>query len=389
MACVYAIRLPLRVGVTCAEALKGISGWLNDNACLSLRDLSFGDLSTPMEITVPGVKLWAASAMLGENAFTAVRIQTDGALSPALPALDNMGYRLDLLLEERLDGRYFTLQFHCSPQDPRKPAQLPRIEPPEMLRQLAEQGLLEADCGLPLQQMPLKWTPALDNTLRLLQNGSLLPALPLLFVREGNYALTPKLAARLSQFSHVLLLPAIHPALSGLGAGGIRVHFPRLGMSFATDLSAPAAGESLAQELLRLTALSLPGDLPDLAEVLAHSNRQAQPSAGHLCMNRKMAEAIRFYRVKSGLTQAELGKITDTTGLLISRLENGRPARVKESLIAAIEEALGLTNGEIRGCEGLSDSPVTAVIRPAFCPVCGTKTAENGNFCQGCGIRLT
>ena len=388
MACCYAIRLPLRSGVTCSELLTALSDWICAAPGNPFREISLADLSSPLELSAPPALLTAASAVVDEVAYTAVRLQNGSPLFPALPVAANMSFRLDMLVEERPEGRFFTLQQFCSPVDTAKSAQVPSILPSEVLWELAERGLLAADGGLPLQQTPLTWTPQLDKTLQLLRNGTVFSVRPLLFVREGHYALTPKLTAQLSRFAHILVLPGIHPALSGLGAGGVRLHYPRLGISRVVDLSAQATGEGLIHELIRLTAFSLPDGLPDVTQLSALSGERALPCTDYLCMNRRIADAIRFYRVKSGLTQTELAQKVGTTGLLISRLENNRPARVREDLVDAIEKALHLSKGEIRGCEGLSASPEAITALPAFCPMCGVKTRENANFCHGCGSKL-
>ncbi len=388
MACVYTLRLPIRVGVTSGEILAALAQWINLNPCNSFRDFFFADLSSPMEVSCPEAQLSAACASINEITYTAVRLESRSALSPALSAPENMGLQADFLIEEGVQSCFFTLQVHCSLLDPHQPAVLPQIAPPEVVWYLAEQGLLEADGGLPLQQSPINLTPALDKTLHLHRSGAVFSALPMLFVREGNYILTPKLASRLCQFAHVFLLPGIHPALSGLGAGGVRLFFPRLGISRAVDLTAPSACEDLVAYISRLTDLAIPGDLPTLPQLQALCHRQTQRTADYLCMNRRLADSIRFYRLKNGLTQSELAQKAGTTGLLISRLENNRPSRVRESLIADIEEALHLTNRELFACEGVSVQPETAAARPAFCPICGTKTTENGQFCCNCGSKF-
>ena len=387
MACVYALRLPVHPGVDSNAVLTALSDWINHNPCNDFRDVSFADLASPMELSAPPAQLSAARAAINNTVFTVIRLQSEASPSPSLPALENMESQAEFLLEETDESCYFTLKLYNTLLDEAKSTVLPPLNLPEVLWDLARQGLLDTDGGLTLQPAPVVLPPQLDSALQALRNGTVFSARPLLFVREGNYALTPRLAARLSQFVHVLVLPAIHPALSGLGAGSARLFFARFKVSRGVDLALPTACEDIIEYAARLTMLAVPDPQPDYPQIQLLCRHQAQPSADYLCMNRAIADAIRFYRVKNGLTQAQLAQKADTTGLLISRLENNRPARVQESLIAAIEDALHLTNGEIRSCEGMAHTPAVAA-RPVFCPVCGAKTMENGQFCHSCGNQL-
>lgn len=388
MACVYTLRLPVRTKVSSNEVLAVLSNWINQNPCNDFRAISFTDLASPMELSAPPTHLSAARAVIDNTAYTIICLKSGAALSPSLPAVESMESQIEFFLEEIDESCHFTLKLHYNLLDERKSIALPPLALPEVFWDLARQGLLDTDGGLPLQPAPVVMTSQLDSALQKLRNGTAFSSRPLLFVREGNYALTPKLAARLSQFVHVLVLPAIHPALSGLGAGGARLFFARFKVSRGVDLAAPTSCEDIIEYAARLTALATPGQPIDYARLEQLSRQQTQLSADYLCMNHTMADAIRFYRIKNGLTQTQLAHKSGTTGLLISRLENNRPARVQESLIAAIEEALHLTNGEIRSCEGLSSTPATSVSRPIFCPVCGTKTMETGQFCYRCGNQL-
>lgn len=387
MACAYALRLPVRSGVPVNDMLTVLSDWIHHNPCNDFQDVSFADLSSPLELSAPPAQLSAARAVIDNTVFTTIRLQSTASLSPSLPALENMESRVEFLLEETEESLYFTLKLHFTLVDEAQSSVLLPLSLPEVLWDLVRQELLDADSGLPLRPEPVVMTPQLDSALHDLRTGRAFSARPLLLVREGNYALTPRLAARLCQFVHVLVLPAIHPALSGLGAGSARLCFSRFKVSRDVDLAAPAAGEDLIEYAVRLTMLAIPGQQPDHSRIQLLCRYQTQPSTDYLCMNHTMADAIRFYRIKSGLTQAQLAQKAGTTGLLISRLENNRPNRVQESLIAAIEEALHLANGTIRDCEGPAHTPARPA-RPAFCPVCGVKTVENGQFCCSCGNRL-
>ena len=388
MACFYTLRLPVAPGVTADRLLTALAVWLTKESGHAFPEIKLRDLTTPIEISAPQARLMAASAQIGAAFYTAVRLQSDTALSPALLCPENLQLTADFMVEEQADLCFLTLQLHSAPLDPQKPAAFPQFILPEILWQLAENGLLADDCGLPMRPTPLAATPQFEKALLPIRSGTAFPARPLLLVREGNYALTPRLASKLCQCLHVVVLPGMHPALSGLGAGSARILFPRFQVSRPVDLTAPSACEDILEYAARLTALAIPADLPSFALIQALCGQQIPSSAAYLCVNRRMADSIRFHRLKNGLTQAELAKKTGTTGLLISRLENCRPARVRESLIVSIEEALHLKNREILACEGLSAPEASGLPRPAFCPICGTKTAETGDFCTGCGCKL-
>lgn len=388
MACFYTLRLPAAQGVT-AETLFGeLADWLANDCGHGFQQITLTDLSSPLDIATPQAQFTAARCKIDNVGYTALRLRSDTSLFPALPGPENQRYTADFLIEERSDGCNFGLRLHVTPLDANKSVGFPSFTMPEILWRLAEKGLLAEDGGLPLQKTQLTVTAPLENRLQQLRSGAVFSVRPLLLVREGNFALTPTLSARLCQCVHMLVLSGMHPALTGLGAGSARILFPRLRVSRAVDLTVPSACEDILEYTARLTALALPVELPSFEYIQCLGAGQTQPAADYLCLNRRMAESIRFYRVKSGLTQNELAQKAGTTGLLISRLENCRPARVRESLIMAIENALHLKNREILACEGLSVQEGSVIPRPAYCPICGTKTAEIGDFCAGCGSKL-
>ncbi|MBR5536480.1 MAG: helix-turn-helix domain-containing protein [Clostridia bacterium] len=388
MACFYTLRLPAAPGVTVEQLFTELTDWLKTDCGFDFPEIAPQDLSAPLEVSGTHGQLTAVSCRADDTAYIALRLQSDEALSPALPCPGQMRLMADLYLEEGSDGCLFGLRLHCQPLSEEGIATVPTLTMPEILWRIAEKGLLAADSGIPLRNTPLTDTAPLDAALQKLRSGGAFSLRPLLLVREGNYALTPALASRLCQGLHVLVLSGMHPALSGLGAGSARILFPRFGVSRSVDLTAPSACDDILEFAGRLTALAVPAELPDFALLRQLCASRPQPAADYLCLNRRMAEALRFYRLKSGLTQNELAKKTNTTGLLISRLENCRPARVRESLITAIEEALHLKNREILACEGLLGQEGSVMPRPAFCPFCGRKTAETGDFCVSCGSKL-
>lgn len=387
MACFYAVRLPAAKQATGQQLLDELARWLAEDCGHAFPQFSLVNFSSPLECSAATAQLTAVIGTMGESRITGVRLQSNTALSPSLPCPENTRLWADFFVEEQESACFVTLQLHCAPLTPGKPSGFPPLNLPEILWKLTEKGLLAADGGIPLSPRPLSCTVQLEIALQQLRSGGAFCCRPLLLVREGNYALTPTLSAQLCQCTHVILLPGMHPALSGLGAGSARILFPGLKVSRSVDLTAPSACGDIAEYAARLTTLSQPSDLPVFEQIAVLSKQQTSAGGDYLCMNRRMADSIRFYRLKSGLTQNDLAKKVSCTGLLISRLENCRPTRVRESLIVAIEEALHLKNREILACEGIS-SPDIPTPRPAFCPICGLKTAEIGDFCAGCGCKL-
>ena len=388
MACFYTLRLPAAPGVTAERLFAELAHWLAADCGHDFPEITSHELSAPLEISTPSAQLSAVRSVMRDTVYTALRLQSDAYLSPTLPCPANMRSAAEFLLEERAEGCWFTLRLYGVPLTAGRTVTVLPLTMPDILWKLASKGFLQDDSGFPLQNTPLTNPTLLETPLKQLRSGMTFTQRPLLLVREGNYGLTPAIATRLCQCLHVLVLPGIHPALSGLGAGSARILFNRFGVSRSVDLTVPAACEDIVEYAARLTTLAVPVEPPSFALLRELCGNQTPPAADYLCLNPRMADAIRFYRLKSGLTQNDLAKKVGATGLLISRLENCRPARVRESLIAAIEDALHLKNREIMACEGFSaqEGPITT--KPAYCPFCGTKTAETGDFCTGCGIKL-
>ena len=388
MARVYELRLSVSPGVTAEQLLAALSRWINSDPGNDFSEVLLSGIVLPATFSCNNADLTAVRALIDERVFTAVRLQEKTPLSPPPLNANPIRHCTEFLLEESSDGCFFTLRLDQSLTDPAQAAAVAPLSLPTVLRFLSEQSMLAPDGGLPVSFQALPVTPQLDKVLQSHRLGTAFSSRPLLLIREGNFALTPKLIARLSQFLHILLLPAIHPALSALGAGGAQLLFPRLKWSRVVDLTTPGAAEDLVDWACRLTTLAVPGDLPSFDRLQAAGDQARDPVAAYLCVNRRLAESVLFYRVKNGLTQSELAQKAGTTGLVISRLENGRPARVQGSLIEALETALHLTNRELFSCEGVSAEQEAPPARPAFCPNCGTKTGDQGQFCPTCGNKL-
>ena len=403
MPIIYSVRLNCKAGTDPERIRAVMQEWINKNAPETVNILDIGAQSIHDETSKNGDVFTSATALHPSTGVrcTAIRSLTNLQLSKTSPPQQtNLLWQAECISEETADGTRFYINLSRGALSSADPANLETMPvPPRIIFLLINRGLLEPDCGIPFTTLFHREQDVDEAALADAAAGRTLTAMPLVLVSESCHLFAHALSGTLRGTGHIFLLPDSHPLRADLKPDQVLLLYPR---ACAQKCYTIRRGEAqrILSDVLRLSYFASPNkaltfDMVDYWCVLQGGKQvDHTPKAGYICVSPAMAEALRLYRKKSGLTQAELGEQIGSTGLIISRVENGKTTRVTEQLIRDAEQSLGLLPGTISSLERsntdtaegppVSDTPVKHV----FCHKCGAKLLEDSLFCHVCGTKL-
>lgn len=404
MPIIYSVRLKASQNASLDKIREVMTGWISGSNKSSVDIVQIGNSSSHSEALDKSAYVSTATAFHPDTNVRCIAVRTSTDLfipDNSLPRRENLHWQAEMISEETADGIWFTINLSRSSSSADMAADLEWDPiPPRIIALLIENELLESDMGLPFSLRAQDGTMLSDDILSAAINGDTLSIMPIVVVSESKQPFCDILTGILRGTAHILLLSDSHPLRGHAAPEQVQLFYPRAKVSRIYTLDDKTAHRIL-RDVLRLTYFAAPCkiltfDMVQYWSILQGGKRTDHtPKSGYICINPAMAEAMRFQRKKSGLTQAELGEKVGSTGLIISRIENNKTTRVAEQTMNDIENVLGLEVGALSSMESLQSSlpeekPASQELSQthAFCYKCGTKLLDGSLFCHACGIKL-
>lgn len=398
MPCIYDLVLPARRDVDEKQVLLVLKEWVNNNQFNSFKDIGLGE-----DISFAEGNFHIACAESELQFFhlrnplrIAVRSSTSITQTrrkDRLPA--NLLWEADFIAEESVDGLSFRVRLHRSAADPSLPCSVNvPVWIPGILSLLVEKDLLGNDAGLPFSLAPLKVDSVQKRILDNIISGKVLTHMPVVLVPLREEAFANDLSHRICGAAHIILSQS---------AGEISVIFPRISVKRAFPVQNETVVEDVFYYILWATLAASVTRERTTFEEIERISAKVSPTSGetlseYIFTSPKLGELLRAERVKKGLTQADLGKLVGSSGLIISRLERSELTRVQRSFLTKLERELDMVAGMLVSSGEITPPSKRQRLAPkkengssaasVFCHSCGNRLREGAAFCHSCGTRV-
>lgn len=413
---IFSFRLPSKPDLPAGIIVRTIEDWVNPSQFYSFDTLKLDDIKGRAEFACSEASLEYVNTV-NEEGY--------GCIGARLSKSDesNVTWAADFICERGCGESYFYIQLSRSIADAKGLANmkiLPKM--PDVVKQVMHQNMLLDDGDFPIAKRPFALTAAVLQGCKAAFDHKTSPALPIIFVncvgRPEIKRLIEAAAEDFAGMAHMIVAESDHEIsqwreIDSLDPEpwdyeGAVIYFSRISIvkripfqdgfeDLLICMTAYFSQQNLSADTMTWDKLKLSveqrGD--------SAGSPRGTPLGEYCFVNKQMAELIKTERKKAGLSQVELAKKADTTGLIISRMETLRITRVKRGLLQNIEEALNLSAGtvlrtgdmpareeesgpEVAKSAGTWVGPVQNV----FCRKCGTKLYSDSVFCHQCGAKL-
>lgn len=220
---------------------------------------------------------------------------------------------------------------------------------------------------------------------------------PVIYYNEEDSKIINWLKKRLGPVAQV-----VKQATGKVEHGGILVDYPiaRIQKSYSLldsggRVSPERANQAAADVFRWVTEIHAPEAIPWREPPESATPAPETTQGEYYCVfGPAMGRKLRELRRRTGLSQQDLARKVDSTGLIISRLENAQKKRVPFELVKNIERALGVEEGTISAAreEAENEPPTFEEEQPpkksGYCRRCGLHLFQDSLFCPKCGTKV-
>ena len=220
---------------------------------------------------------------------------------------------------------------------------------------------------------------------------------PVIYCNEVDLEIINWLEKRLSPIAQV-----VKQATGKAKQGGILFDYPiaRIQKSYSLldsggRVSPERANQAAADVFRWVTEIHAPEAIPWREPPESATPAPETTQGEYYCVfGPAMGRKLRELRRRTGLSQQDLARKVDSTGLIISRLENAQKKRVPFELVKNIERALGVEEGTISAAreEAENEPPTFEEEQPpkksGYCRRCGLHLFQDSLFCPKCGTKV-